>query len=456
MLTLPPPPPLNRALSTPPSTPQSLNVESLQRQPIAELTPPISPVLQRPSRSSSDLAKLDDVISQPVTEMSRGLGKRWSGNDTTRSLEETPIPTRNEDGVLICPFDVDLVEDGRGRNQLFGSGAWSNVYKATPLRRAATSQGLLTPPSSPTSPLPLLVAVKKPARPDAKPILRNEATILSYLNDVPWSRNYSVPFYGLLDDSLVLGACPVSLEDHIRRCASRASRQLTTSNMHDPVLGSTKAWLRLAHKLVSALAWLHDCAGVVHGDIKPGNFVLASFKSSHQYSFSGNNYSSYEDEVTEEELYPLFIDFSSSHKTSHDKDTIPLGTLSLSPANVFSLAITLLVAATGNTRVYDGDVYRRQAMATQGWQCISFMRSGNDGARIPRFGVVENVVERAVLKDGMGRISAKEWLDSVEMEIRKGDPVKADKGSYNGALPAKAVQLPVEQGSICKLPAPTI
>jgi serine/threonine protein kinase len=434
--------------------------------------------MQRHSRSSSDLAGLDEVMSQPSTEAPGAFGKMWSGDDT-RTFEATPIPARNEDGVLICPFDVDLVEDARGRNQLFGHGAWSNVYKATPLRRAATSQGLLTPPSSPTSPLPLLVAVKKPARPDAKPILRNEATILSYLNDVSRSREYVIPFFGLSDECLVLGACPVSLEDHVRRCAGRASRQLTTTNMHDPVLGSTKSWLRLAHKLVSALTWLHEYAGVVHGDIKPGNFVLESFRSSHQYSFSGNNYSSYADEVAEEDLNPLFIDFSSSHKVSHDQENIPSGTLSAvtreytapellkssvlrdpsstatKSSDVFSLAITLLVAATGNTRVYDGDVFRRQAMATQGWQCISFIRSGNDGARIPRFGVVERMVERAVLKDGMGRVSAKDWLDIIEMELGKGDPVKIDKDPHNETKAAKAVKLQMEDDPTCKLLVPT-
>jgi len=43
---------------------------------------------------------------------------------------------------------------------------------------------------------------------------------------------------------------------------------------------------------------------------------------------------------------------------------------------------------------------------------------------VPRMGVVERVLERAVLKEGMGRITALDWLEFVE-EVGKGEPVKS-------------------------------
>jgi hypothetical protein len=87
------------------------------------------------------------------------------------------------------------------------------------------------------------------------------------------------------------------------------------------------------------------------------------------------------------------------------------------------MALTLLVAATGQLLVYPGSVFQRQAMATQGWLVLSHVRNGDGGTRVPTFGVVERLLERAVLKADKGRVNAQEWLAVVDT-FAKGEPAK--------------------------------
>ena len=279
---------------------------------------------------------------------------------------------------------------------------------------------------------PLIVAVKRPARSDARAVLQSEAKILTHLSATYGWEHRIVEFFGVMTDgtALVMAAVSLSLEYHINRCSSMARRNLTTQTMFQPVLGSSKIWLHLAHSLISGLCWLHDEAAVIHGDIKPGNFLLQPKVMSSDDDFP---------------YQPLFIDFSSSHLI--DSAEVRLNTLSAvtreytapellvssvlrdpkatatRASDVFSLAVTLLVAATGETMVYPGSVFQRQAMATQGWQVLSFVRSGDSGARVPRHGVVEKVLERAVLKADMGRIWTGRWLELVE-DVMMGEPQK--------------------------------
>jgi len=74
--------------------------------------------------------------------------------------------------------------------------------------------------------------------------------------------------------------------------------------------------------------------------------------------------------------------------------------------------------------VYPGSVFQRQLMATQGWMILNHVRSGEQGARVPRLGVVERVLERAVLQAGMGRVSALTWLEIVANIGRGEEPIK--------------------------------
>ena len=413
---------LSRTLSTPPLTPTSAAYEHRRDGHVeTPLTPPISPQQVRPSSVQANASN----CFEPLTLTERAPER------STELVREFLLPNDGND-VLSCPFDVELLLDQCGRDQVFGQGAWSNVYKATTHVRSSDMIGLPSPPASPTSSSPLVVAVKRPARRDAELIIWNEAKVLSYLSRVPKCGDYIVPFYGFLDTShsVVMEALPLSLEEYIRKCSVAAQASLTTWNMSQPVLGSTRVWLDLARRLVSALSWLHDEAEVVHGDIKPGNLLLRPDTMVCGFPFQ-----------------PVFIDFTSSQllgngEVSHNtlsavtrEYTAPEllaskvlrdpASTATKASDVFSLAVTLITAASGDVKVYPGSVFRRQAMASQGWQVLNFVRSGDQGARLSRHGIVEKVVERAVLKADMGRISASRWKGLIE-EMMQGEPQKGD------------------------------
>lgn len=421
---------INRNLTTTPPTTTSAATSfdqssSIQPGPVI-LTPPTSP------------AECHSSTDQPRHE---GLcGRALSGGTDDK---DGPLSSRLPDPLfsyrpgsiynsLICPFDVKVLSDRQGGNEVFGSGAWSTVFKATP-QQAPSSLGLTTPPMSPTSPRPLLLAVKVPTRKGAETILEHEGHILTYLTSLPGAEKFVVHFYGLFPkfSSLVLAAIPLSLEDHILSCALTARQTVSTWNMSDPVIGNTRKWLDLAYKLISALQWLHEEAEVVHGDIKPGNFLLRPISST-----EGTNQLAFQ---------PVFIDFSSSHLlksgNAHPNSLSAVTREYTAPellssevlrdpkstatcaSDVFSTAVTLLVAATGNTRVYTGSVFQRQAMATQGWQILQLVSNGDQGSRLPRHGIVQRTLDRAVLKAGMGRVSARQWLTVVE-ELTREEPSK--------------------------------
>lgn len=352
---------------------------------------------------------------------------------TTKPLSSTPQ-------VLECPFDIEVLKDDRGREAHFGTGAWSIVYKATtrPKQRHTPPSQIshtITPPHSPTLTIPVLVAVKKPNRRDAADILKSEAKTLSYLHTIPESERFIVPFYGVINTAtLVLGAIAYSLEEHIRRCASLATQQGMNSTSTEPILGSAASWLTLAQKLTTALVWLHTEAGVVHGDIKPGNILLspnlASSSTPFPYTpiladFSSSqllpNATSPNPALTPNTLSAVTREFTAPELLSSAVLRDPNSTAT--PAtDVFSLAVTLLVAATGQLLVYPGSVFQRQAMATQGWGVLSFVRNGEGGLRVPRKGVVERVCEGAVKRDPDARIGVREWAALVNEALAQRDP----------------------------------
>lgn len=368
------------------------------------LTPPVTP-----TRGRHSVETVDDDIELP--------DPRRSSVDYQKSA----VKSYTDDGVLLCPYNVEIVKDGSGRQLSFGFGAWSTVWKGACHPKTDVVDGFITPPTCARLPPPLLVAIKKPARKDAMQVIDNEAKILTYLQDLDEDERHVVNFIGLLPDisALVLRAHPLSLDAHIRCCAFHAQQTFTTDSMCSPVLGSTSAWFELAIPLITTLLWLHTQARIVHGDIKPGNVLLRPSPVKQGFAFT-----------------PLLIDFSSSQRL--DSEEVQPNTLSaitreytapelLSSAvlrdpkstataasDVFSMAVTLSAAATGELLVYPGcSVFQRQALATQGWGILDAVR-GLGSTRIPKHGVVTKALERAVLKVNMGRVSAQRWLEIVE------------------------------------------
>ncbi|GIC86805.1 protein kinase domain-containing protein [Aspergillus udagawae] len=373
-------------------------------------TPPITPTIGHDSSSPGA-----DTPSRSVSPVSFSGGHL---HDILPSdLQTVTAPRKFSD-------DLEFQYDSKGRKFEFGRGVWSVVYMAS--SRASSTPAALSPPGSPASGS-RVVAVKMPGRRDAPPVLDTEALALTRLSMVPGCENHIVPFHGYIADShaIVMGAVPLALSTYIEEKASAAKKHISTSTMFDPVQGMAE-WHGLAKKLVAGLAWLHKGAQMVHGDIKPYNFLLrprpiANDSDSDEFPFE-----------------PLFADFSSAHPIG-DCDSATKGTaltaltppftapelLSISalkspdvvptPASdVFSLAVTLLAAATGDLLLYPGtNSMQRLAMAREGHQVIDFARSGQSGARIPRKGIVERIIKPAIAKDPPQRIDPADWLGLV-------------------------------------------
>lgn len=363
-------------------------------------------------------------LTPPVTP----IGKQ--SDDSARSIP-SPVHDVPDQAALkqnVCTSlrftdDLDICRDEKERPIEFGRGAWSIVYKA---RSTPTIDGPMhTPPSSPAS-ISRIYAVKAPLRRDARPVLQAEALTLTRLNLTRGAERFVVPFHGYHSDmeALVMSAVPLALSTYIEDQADLArKRPPSNATMFDPVQGPA-SWRDMARKLISGLAWLHNTAGVIHGDIKPHNLLLRPIQADEPGVEAG-----------EFPYEPLLADFSSAIDvpTNDSPDTareiysaftppftapellslasLKSGTATPSPASdVFSLAATLVAAATGDLLLYPGsNNMQRLAMARDGHQILNFTRSGPGAARVPRRGFVESFVQPAIAKDPAQRIEAKEW-----------------------------------------------
>ncbi|PLB52731.1 kinase-like protein [Aspergillus steynii IBT 23096] len=373
-------------------------------------------------------------LTPPVTPTA-GKGKPGGKNYSTTLL--SPVETKPEGAYtgirsvsepLEYTDDLEYHYDPKGHPIEFGSGVWSIVYEAS--SRPRPSSSLLTPPSSPVSG-GHLVAVKSPARRDAYRVLDAEALTLSRLSMTPGSEHHIVPFHGYMSEShsIVMSAVPLSFSSYIEERSASARKQLSTKTMFEPIQGLTQ-WHDLAQRLIVGLHWLHTEPKIIHGDIKPHNILLQP---------QSNDLESTTDRFP---FDPLFADFSSAHNiagpslsaekhtgTSLTALTPPFAAPELlsvssltSPdsaptaaSDVFSLAVTLLAAATGDLLLYPGTSnMQRLAMAREGHQVIEFARSGPNGARIPRNGIVEQIIKPAITKDPAQRINPAEWLKLVQ------------------------------------------
>ncbi|CAI7577569.1 unnamed protein product [Penicillium glandicola] len=360
----------------------------------SSLTPPVTPIAkERP----------------PISTPSRPKDSK---------TEQTPSISKENAGTLQFTDDLEICHDDNNRSEEFGRGVWSIVYKARSLQRAQpTLPG--TPPSSPVSKSQVL-AVKAPLRRDARPVLSAEAITLTRLTRTQGHEQYIVPFHGYHAElgALVMTAIPTSLATYIEEQAKLArTRQPITPTMFDPVQGPA-SYQDLARKLIAGLNWLHQVAGVVHGDIKPHNILLRPIDTDGLSDVPAFPYE------------PLFADFSATVDIPANADapvdttrasmssftppfTAPemLASLTSSeiaptPASdIFSLAATLLAAATGDLLLYPNMNHRlRLEMARAGHQIIDFTRSGVSGSRVPRNGP-------AVVKDPAQRIATPDWVE---------------------------------------------
>lgn len=349
----------------------------------------------------------------------------------TPTKDNVQDPLVNAD-ILRYSDDLEIHHDTKNQPVQFGHGVWSTVYKASS-RPASDPSSLLTPPTSPattTTTSGRIVAVKSPVRRDAHAVLEAEARILTRLALSPGSDRHVIQFLGFIprSHSLVMAAVPVALSGYIEEQAVVARERRSTQTMLEPVLGMGK-WVDLARKLIAGLAWLHDHR-IVHGDIKPHNILLQPGPGP-----TNNN---------EEEKFPydpLFADFSSAHNhppTPSSSSGMNASLTALTPpfaapellvpsalkspdihptpaSDVFSLAVTLLAAATGDLLLYPGSSHmQRLAMAREGHRVIEFARSGMNGMRVPRNGVVEGLVRVAVCRVPGERVGVREWVGVVD------------------------------------------
>lgn len=398
---------------TPTSSPMQLSLDtgpdrkdiSLQTPTsVSSLTPPVTPIAREggePERS------IPSPLHDGSTEHAASLVK-----------QNICTPLRFTDDIEIC-------RDADDRRIEFGRGAWSIVYKARATPTAPT--GAHTPPASPAA-CSRVFAVKAPLRHDAHPVLKAEALTLTRLNLTPGFESHVVPFHGIVleTDALVMSAIPLALSTYIEDQADIQKKQPSTATMFDPVQG-LDSWRDLSRKLISGLSWLHNKAGVIHGDIKPHNLLLRPITADDPGS------------QADAFLYePLFADFSSAldipsdttptqvaSLTSMSAFTPPFtapellslaslksGDVAPSPASdVYSLAATLVAAATGDLLLYPGSSnMQRLAMAREGHRILEFTRSGTNGSRVPRNGLVEKLAQPAIAKDPSKRITTQEWV----------------------------------------------
>ncbi|KAJ6114633.1 hypothetical protein N7486_000411 [Penicillium sp. IBT 16267x] len=370
------------------------------------------------------------TLTPPVTP----IGKYSDGEHSLPSplLRAPPAETasqlkRSISSPLRFIDDLKVEYDSEERPVEFGRGAWSIVYKARSIPSAPTP--IHTPPSSPIA-ASRIYAVKAPLRRDARLVLQSEALTLTRLNLTPGHERYIIPFHGYHSDTeaLVMTAVPLALSTYIEDQADLMRKKgPSTATMFDPVQGPD-SWRDLARKLISGLEWLHKTAGIIHGDIKPHNMLLRPVPTDEPGSSDPGAFP-YE---------PLFADFSSaldlslsdsagqdaSH-TSMSAFTPPFtapellslkalksGEVAPSPASdVFSLAATLVAAATGDLLLYPGSSnMQRLAMARDGHRILEFTRCGTNGSRVPRAGFVEKLLQPAVAKDPTARIDSSDWV----------------------------------------------
>ena len=315
----------------------------------------------------------------------------------------------------------------------YGRGAWSTVYRAIE-RHPGKIPAPLTPPlSPPNSPkqasINRLLAIKAPSRGDAHRILQQEARILTYLHSFPEAAAHLVPFHGYDQPlhSLIFSAIPLNLESHVKQAARMARSNSSTKTMFDPVVGVSE-WTRLAEHLIRGLTFLHS-QNCVHGDIKPANILLqkcsddsitplfCDFSSSRVIATSTKEPGGEDDDEEVEEVPAVTPDYTSPELLVGLHGRTPgMRAITTPASDVFSLGVTLLFAAIGESPYASARMEVQKLVMAREGRPLDFARSGEGAVRVMTGKLVDRVVKMGVEKEVKKRVGVKEWLSRIEEE----------------------------------------
>lgn len=400
------------------------------------LTPPSSPSqLQRKRTVSSPSLFEPDAAALDMLDLNPTQSEKNILDQGVRTAQQIQLEAKGLTWKETVPRPYlkryELLGSVGAGFEEYGRGAWSTVYRAIECLPGKIPAPLTPPMSPPNSPkqagINRLLAVKAPSRGDAHRILQQEARVLSYLHSFPRAATYLVPFHGYDQSlhSLIFSAIPLNLESHVKQAARTARSSLSMKTMFHPIVG-VEEWSDLADHLIGGLAFLHS-QNCVHGDIKPANILL---------QWSG-------DSVT-----PLFCDFSSSRVivTSTDpgeadeveevtavtpdyaSPELLVGLHGRTPgmravitpaSDVFSLGVTLLFAATGESPYASARMeVQKLTMAREG-RPLDFARCGEGASRVMMGKLVDQIVAMGVQKEVSKRVEAKEWLSRTQYLVEK-------------------------------------